>query len=566
MAGLTVPSDRVPDIAPSGPRAVEFRPGVNPAAFGMPVARGLEQAGAEIGKGASAIDEQVLRSAQLANEALADDAYSNHYSERVRAATTGPGGLYTKLGKDAIDATPGTVKSIRDAREEIATGLPNEAARRMFNYMSRRRAEYEVSRAETYFDQQNKVYQKGMKLARIVDNQVQGADAWNDSQRFGELVEGTRNLARVLGSDEGQSPEQIAGTERHFVGQMWEARLKAMSRTDPGSALKLLEANRSQMEPAHQAAIQNMLLDQQRVQEQRALTAEMRSEAAARRADTKVTEHVAGKIIDTIIQKGPGAIDPAQDIAGDNGLKPSTKEALFGFWQRQTTRDAKGDRDETTYGKAYWSTFSAIHPTDGSAPTITTPEQIFALGGKEDGLTAAGVEKLFKELPRSTDKPEQIANRAMEKGALAYARAQITREFQVGDFKMTSPEGEANFNTKFLPAFYAALNKGLAAGKTYEQMLSRDDNPNNIIDPLVKTFRVSDAAALKQRLDAGLTDKPDAKGKPAEPPPDVSTFDKLKAAVAAGKISRAEAEKIAGPNGWIKVPDANTAPQVPLAR
>lgn len=198
------------------------------------------------------------------------------------------------------------------------------------------------------------------------------------------------------------------------------------------------------------------------------------------------------------MMKGPVDSNILSEIADDPKLNVTTRENLGRVYQQYANGKLGGDA--ATYGPKFYEYFQRIHAGAGNPNRITDPSQIYQLAvPKADGtqdLTLAGAEKLTSEL-RANARPDNVAESDIRKGAIAYAKHQLSFEADYGFMKIPDPKGMDALNTGFIPAFYKYWDEGLAAGKTPQELSKKD-----ALDALIAPFKRSDAQLVQDHLAA----------------------------------------------------------------
>lgn len=257
----------------------------------------------------------------------------------------------------------------------------------------------------------------------------------------------------------------------------------------------------------------------------------------------------------------PGGVQPSilEEIRLAPDLTSETRRTLTEAAQKKSKDDV--DKLTADYGAGFWDVYKKITAAPGDPNRITDVTELFRRAGPGGDLNLAGVEKLRGTMTELA-KPETAAITAMKQGALAYAKSQLSFEFEMGNIKLADPQGMDDFNVKFIPAFYGQLEAGLQAGKTPTQLLSKE-SPDFIVDKLVSTYKRPEATLMRDRLMAGMNEGGKKPG--TVKPIDTSTPEGLKKAVGAGQMDRSAAARLAIERGWVRaaaVPEAVTQPPV----
>jgi hypothetical protein len=233
-------------------------------------------------------------------------------------------------------------------------------------------------------------------------------------------------------------------------------------------------------------------------------------------------------------------------------LNESNPQAALAVETRILTANSKAtDHDVKTYGPGFYELFNRIHANAGDPNRITDETQLYPLVG--DKITVAGLDKLKGEI-NARGTPEATAVSEMKKGALAYAKHQLSFEADYGSFKIRDPKGEDAFNVGFTPAFYQAYDAGIKAGKTPFQLLSKD-SPDFIVDKLAAGFKRTPQQMMQDRINAGVQ----AKEPTDNSEPDLTTKEGIVKAYRDNKITRDVAAQALLKGGF-----ASNAPQVPV--
>lgn len=245
-------------------------------------------------------------------------------------------------------------------------------------------------------------------------------------------------------------------------------------------------------------------------------------------------------------------------IADDPRLTATDKQNLYDFSEKVLTKSAGGDAAH--YGPGYYDALSKINLPNTDPNRINSVSQLIARAGQDGDLNAAGVERLTGVLG-SMNKPENAAFAAVQKGALTYAKNQLSFEVDNGLFKLRDVNGENAFNVGFIPAFYKAWDAGIAAGKAPGDFMNKD-----AIDGLVKQFK-RDPATLAH--DMSVASNPTSAAAPGATPFSVDnakSADEIAAAYRSGSFGppESQAARDAATQAIIKRGWGIAKPQVPV--
>lgn len=208
-------------------------------------------------------------------------------------------------------------------------------------------------------------------------------------------------------------------------------------------------------------------------------------------------------------QYDPTLIDK---IATDPRLDGPSKQNLYKLSEAQARSGLAGEA--TTYGAKYHDTLGRIALPASDPNRIFDPSQLIAMAAQpenSDGtrdLNDTGLSKAMEVLAKRKSGPDGLAETAMQKSALDYAKQQLS--YEGGGSTQKDQKGEAIYNGSFVPAFYNYWNGGLKSGKTPAELSDRK-NLDDLITPMMRQppellrdkIQSDDAAAAKAEALAG---------------------------------------------------------------
>jgi hypothetical protein len=228
-------------------------------------------------------------------------------------------------------------------------------------------------------------------------------------------------------------------------------------------------------------------------------TAAQVAEAADAKARKQASDTAANGYLSHLMN-GQYNANTIPQIANDPNLTWETKNHLWDIIQTHAKREAAGD--SAKFGDGYYDALQKLILPNGDPNRISTLGQLLARGGANGDLTAEGITKLSGFMG-GLARPEGAADLAMQKAAIDYGKHNLSFEADYGTFKLPDPKGEDAFKVGFLPAFYQTYQKGIDAGKTPSQLLSKD-SPDFIVDKLIAAYKRTPAQEMRDRMNAGV--------------------------------------------------------------
>jgi Transglycosylase SLT domain len=271
------------------------------------------------------------------------------------------------------------------------------------------------------------------------------------------------------------------------IAQVQAAAAKAFP-DDPQEAEEMAYSAVFRLNYQHQAVIRNQL-----------------------QAQKQQSETFASNIANSIWQ----AQDKGQPISPDlvtqidnAPIDMATKDAL-----RKIAMSATGQSQTVGYGSGYTAAFNSILAPYGAPGKITDASQILQLEASGQ-ITSSGAKDLIGTLhDAASTTGAGIATAKV--GLLNYARSKLSFQDDTGPIQIKDPEGQALYNTKFIPMFEASYGAWMKAGKDPMQY------PVDQIDKMVTALRPPGQMAAAEIAALGDSDMPGnaAPGAPPAPTP-----------------------------------------------
>jgi hypothetical protein len=256
-----VPYTGVTDVTPSVQQPSDyFTQQATPNDFGAQVGQavqGLGQAGVQAGEAGLEIATQ--RQTRVNNIAV-DKAY-NQFQDQTNASLAGdpnkPGdqGYFGLHGQAAVDARPGIVQSLEDNRQNIKSGLGNQAQELAFEEQSRRLSMNTGQRIDQKYEQE-------FNNAALLDNRAGQAnrersvaiDPYNEDNFQHQLADSLAKADAASAIQEGANQGTPAGKEVFAYNRavnsqgIYASRAVALGNLDPAAGLAFMQQNSTQFD------------------------------------------------------------------------------------------------------------------------------------------------------------------------------------------------------------------------------------------------------------------------------------------------------------------------------
>ncbi|HQT65341.1 MAG: hypothetical protein B7Z71_03865 [Acidocella sp. 21-58-7] len=237
-------------------------------------------------------------------------------------------------------------------------------------------------------------------------------------------------------------------------------------------------------------------------------TAAERSAASEKAANTYMTQLLQGEMSGGVV---PDTL--LKSIVNDPNLEASAKKALFDIGL-----SASGQNKTIGYGAGYSTAYNMILAPDGTPGKITDPVQILQMAAPGGSLTPTGAQALLQTFHEAHGSVDQQGIAQAKMAVIDYAKQKLSFENDTGPIKINDPEGQAIFNSKFVPQFEAAYNNWVKQGKDPMQFLQDTSQIDSMITKLRPPAQMA-AARIAAENSAGLNPEPAASVQAPAPPP-----------------------------------------------
>lgn len=576
-----------PDVAPiAAPTDYQTDAGVTPAAFGALQANGLIQGGEKLSQAGDELQRRALTAQQFNNEREAKQADVT-LADKIRTITYGDGtadnpGYYSMRGDSAVQGGPAALAAIAKARDDVLSSVSNDRVKAMVSGMAGHRVVAEQTSIGSFLTQQRREADNGASSARMDSAINDAALRWNQPEQLamsqGIIKNEVADYAVRNGFEGGATGAQARQLSDQQNTKLLTNVIKAAGRVDFASAEKILTtaADQGTIPGDALAGIERELRTDQHMQ----MMLQEHQQVMADRAATKAAVGAYNGYISAAIDpQNPDPID-LHAVANDPILAahPNLKMELYNFQKQQDKGQTPAKVSAATTNMLY----PFIHLPDGDPNKITDERQLdqYVTSGQ---LNPEGLKFLRGEIQ---DDRDPAGNRlGQEKAALVKAAsAQIQ-----GTNALGLPDPNKSMNAYLYQRMVTdTLNSAKQNNENPRDYLT-PGNPKYLGSPAVLArYQRSFEDIMKDTTDAMSRPSGDAVNpaglppgvnpnaaalngpppmpagappvlKPAAVPqasdyqdtPESSGFDKLKADVKSGKISRGDGVRIGQQAGWI---------------
>lgn len=255
-----VPYNPVPQEKPSGQDIPARHLDVPLGAFGGGVAQAEQGFGTQLEKTSDTIFERGMDLLKLKREAEAKEADAQYMIEAGKMHAD-----YGALaGKEAVDAYPGYIQSLKDKRTEIRDKLNGDYTRKLYDGSSLSTMGRTIFNGAGHAATENKKFAVGASQARIAAAGEQSFEQPGDDIAFQKGINLVKQETRDKAPLSGWGPEQTEQAVQHNVSTMWAKRITGLARQEPFKAAKMLEDNRVNMVESDFLKVDNVVRAQSR--------------------------------------------------------------------------------------------------------------------------------------------------------------------------------------------------------------------------------------------------------------------------------------------------------------
>lgn len=232
-----VPFSGVPSVAPQQASTPRYSADVNASMFGGAVADATRNLGKSIEGAGDELFKRGLAMQDLYNHSEAQQADADYMEKAGKLHAD----FSSLAGKQAVDAYPGFIQSLKDARKETGEGLSNDMSRKLFDSQSLSTMGRSIFNGAGHAATENKKYALGASAARVSSISNQTLSQPNDENAFQDGMQDAEDEVRAQGQLAGQSPEAIEEAVSNTKSALWGQRITGLAKQQPLAAGKMLD-------------------------------------------------------------------------------------------------------------------------------------------------------------------------------------------------------------------------------------------------------------------------------------------------------------------------------------
>jgi len=286
--------------------------------FGGQQARGMAQAGRQIGQSADLMADYASKRAKEDNETAVWDTYIKLSDQERDYLYNAETGAMTKTGADAGGLTGKSAKEIGGMAEKLAGTLQNDEQKAMFKELYQKKlvgtldglARHEATERRTYKDQ--------VATGVIKTAQQDAASRWNDPAYIDTSADLAATAMAGNMRSKGMAEELITAETNSLRSGVWKSAVEKAIQADPQQAKKLLDENRKKLTGEDAAALDKAIEAPLRVAKASAIAGQVLGGGGAlpSTVSTKIAATAAAQGVDvttalTIAKIENGKGDPA---------------------------------------------------------------------------------------------------------------------------------------------------------------------------------------------------------------------------------------------------------------
>lgn len=277
----------------------------------------------------------------------------------------------------------------------------------------------------------------------------------------------------------------------------------------------------------------------------------------------KADDDLAYKAASGVLTKGqiPTSMDAMRAISPEvaaslDNMAQHNPTAFTNLYTKVASANSRGAA--LGYGSEFYSLYQHVMAPTGEPTRLTDASKLYGLihpeAGENSPLTNTGL-AVLKGLIEKRGTPEGDALATAERNFFQQIRPQLTGSNPAT--RVSDPNGDVRFN-KFMVAALARIDGDLKAGVAPAELFN--PKSSGYVGKLATIFQRSPKQALADMAAASSTIPLNFGAAGGQAAVDLTTPDGLRAAVAAGRITKDNAVQIGVKNGWIAPPP----PIVPL--
>ncbi len=267
----------------------------SPEAFGAQVAEATGAIGAAQSDQGDMLARHALAFQELNNETEAKEGQSKFLGALSKLDFD----YYSLTGKAAVDGRDNYIAGVQNLRQSMLASMSNPITRHLLDDSLSWQYGRALIDSSKHAAEQRHVWMDDVNTANtkaITDSLI---NRYNDDAYWATGINALKSNAEQFGGQNHWTLEQVQALERKNIGDAWNLRIKRVNEDSPAGALKMLEANKDQIDAETYVGLGSVIKSalQQQQMEARARLMETRADTSVNLLDEQASLRDTGKPI-----------------------------------------------------------------------------------------------------------------------------------------------------------------------------------------------------------------------------------------------------------------------------
>lgn len=231
----------------------------SPNDFGAQVAAAGQNFAQSLDKVGQTADQIAINTQDRVNQHLANDALNMLVKQQNDLVSNPQTGYFNQEGGNAVKGYDDARDQADSIRQTVSDGLPNDAARLMFEEASRRQTMFTMEKIGDHAAQQNKIWAAQTSDARVQTSIDSSAIYYNDDKKFNQTINTIKSEADDQAAVHGWSDDVKNLKMQGDISKAIDARATAWAQHDPQGAQDWYRKNMTATTPDSQSTVGTQL-------------------------------------------------------------------------------------------------------------------------------------------------------------------------------------------------------------------------------------------------------------------------------------------------------------------